>query len=635
MLWPLNGVMYMSARVVFDIESNGLHDADTVWCISAQDMNSEVIQSWDVRQGNIDEGLKYLAEADELIGHNISGFDLPLLEKLHGFVVKETTIITDTLVWSRTGHPDRRKPTNYTGKGGPHSLECWGYRVRRAKPSHEDWTVFSSAMLQRNREDVGINKLTHDLLSKELAGHDWSEAFRLETEINRIITQQEIHGVLFDVKRALDLVQQLDDRIDGIDAELLPRLPITYKCKGATVRKPFKVNGDYTKMVEDWFTGTDYCERHIISGPFTRIEGHKLDLGSIKQVKDYLLTQGWIPTQYNYDDEGNRTSAKLTEDSYGTIVGDFGKLIKDRILFRHRRGQIQGWLDRIRDDGRVSAYANPCGTNTGRMRHAGIVNIPKATSYPKEHEHAGELVYQEDTEFQKVFLGTEMRSLFIVPPYFKLVGHDAEQLELRLLAHYMNDQDYIQEILHGDIHTANQIAAGLSNRDDAKTFIYAFLYGAGDDKLGSIVGGNANDGAALRRKFLSSLPSLKRLIARVKRATDKGWLRGLDNRKIWMRNNEDGTPMKHKALNTLLQCGGAVLMKKSAIILDLNEERRKLRAYKIMDMHDEGQHEVFYMHAQRFAELAVDSVVQAGVQLNLNIPMAASYKIGRNLAETH
>lgn len=626
----------MSA-LVFDLESDGLRDATKMWCLSASDIEEVVVDSWTILSDNLEEGVKYLGGAGKLIGHNIIGFDLPFLRDIYNWQPANDVEIVDTLVISRLLNPDRRKPFRYEGKSGPHSLDCWAYRVGKRKPSHDDWSQYSLEMLHRNREDVAINKLVLELLESEMEGHDWAESIELENNVLRIITQQEINGVYFDKDAATNLVTELDNRVRVIDNELEPRLPIHYSVHGVPVRKPFKNDGRYSKMVLDWFPELADSDAHFVSGPFSRIEEHRLDINSIKQVKDYFLEQGWIPTEYNFSKKtGQPTSPKLTEDSYGTITGGMGPQIKERLTLCHRRNQIQGWLDRVRPDGRLSAYANTCGTPTGRMRHSNVVNIPKAVCYPKGHERVGELVYATDSKYQYVPYGTEMRSLFTVPKSYKLVGCDAEQLELRLLAHFMGDDLYIQEILRGDIHAHNQRLAGLPTRDDAKTFIYAFLYGAGDEKLGSIIEGTAEDGARLRKAFLDGLPHLKKLITKVKRAANKGWLKGLDGRKLHLRRSDNGEVIKHKALNLYIQGAGAVVMKKAIVILDdLILSDTSIDAKKVLDMHDEFQFEVLERDAERVGELCVRAIVLAGEAFNLRIPMAGQFKVGLNWAETH
>lgn len=570
--------------------------------------------------GSIEQGLQRLTEASTIVGHNIINFDLPVLKTLYNWEPKENVKIYDTLVVSRLINPDRGKPTGYTGKGGPHSLEAWGYRGGTAKPDHEDWSVFDSAMLRRNRADVEINDFVYRELKNEMRGHDWSEAINLELEVARIISKQEQTGVNFDVRLANELLDGLDLRIKHIDSKLFDNCPVSLVPLGAPILKPFKTNGDLVKRVVDYFQDHSIDACGLVAGPFTRLKQVPLNLNSHSQLKEYLYKHGWEPTEWNYID-GERSSPKLTEDSLDSVTGDIGRLIKERIAVNHRKSQIQGWIERLRDDSRISAGANTCGTNTGRLRHTTVVNVPKASP--------------------DVFLGKEMRSLFTATGDRDFIGHDADGLELRMLAHYMNDEGFTQAVVSGkkedgtDIHTVNQRLAGLPNRDAAKTFIYAFLYGAGDAKLGTIVGGDASDGARLRRRFLKNLPALDNLITRVKKAAKKGWLRGLDNRKIFMRSDANGRIMDHKALNTLLQSAGAVVMKKSMVILDQAVTSENLDVWKVIDMHDEAQADVNPKDSKKYMELAELSVVQAGEHFKLRVPLKASSDKGKNWAETH
>ncbi len=192
------------------------------------------------------------------------------------------------------------------------------------------------------------------------------------------------------------------------------------------------------------------------------------------------------------------------------------KLLVEYLTITKRVAMVQSWLESIGSDGRIHGRVNSCGAVTGRMTHS----KPNLAQVPA--------IYSE--------YGKECRELWTVPEGKKLVGIDASGLELRMLAHYMDDADYTEEILNGDIHTANQLAAGLQSRDSAKTFIYAFLYGAGDGKIGEIVGGKAKDGSKLKAKFLDNTPSLRTLRTKVDRGSSKGWLRGLDGRRLIIRS---------------------------------------------------------------------------------------------------
>lgn len=617
-------------RLVFDLEANGLYDTATkIWCLCAEDIDTGEKYEW-----TVDNTKKFptelLSSAKELIGHNILNYDIPLLKKLTGWCPDENTKIFDTLVGSYLSNPDRRKPTGYTGKGGPHSLEAWGQTVGVGKPAHEEWNRFSEDMLNRCREDRHINKLVYFCLHEELK--NFPEALEIEHAIARLITDQEHKGIFFDSERARQYVAELSKKIRQIDEEVVPRLPKTLvKIGSVPINHPFLKTGGYRKQTQDYLE-TAYGDRELqglIGGPFNRVQFDNFDLGSPDKIKQYLLANGWEPENWNYSKTtGERTSPKL-EGNFDGVDGEIPRRIKERITLRHRRSQIEGWLNRLRDDGRLSAGAIPCGTNTGRMKHFTVVNVPKANS----DKQTGELIW--DTSRQKDFFGTQMRSLFIVPEGYKMVGHDAAGLELRMLAHYMDDPEFIEAILTGDIHDFNRTKAGLQFRDDAKTFIYGFLYGAGNEKLGRIVNGDARDGAELKRRFLDGLPKLKRLIDRVKRASAKGYLKGLDGRQIRMRYGDDGQVLRHKALNTLLQGNGAIVMKKSCILLWDDVKQAGLKAYKILDMHDEGQAEVWNNHVEPYSLLAVKSIEDAGKHFNLNIPLTGDVKIGNNWAETH
>lgn len=592
-------------QLVYDIEADNLYDDVTkihVCCTYDIDTGEE----W---HSTIKEDIiKQLSSADHLICHNQIDYDLPVLEKLFNWKPNEQTRITDTLILSRLGNPDRPchpQQLRDEYKAGPHSLGAWGYRIGVGKPDHEDWSTYSEAMLHRCQADVRINARIYDILREET--RDFGESIAIEHTVQRLISKQERDGVYFDTEAAEQAVTELGNRIRIIDERLATRLPAHPRRVGVEIKKPFKKDGTLSKAVLDFGLSN-------VSGPFSRIEWVSPDLNSDKQVKEWLLSIGWKPTEWNISPTtGERTSPKLTVESFSSLPEHIGESIKERVTWRHRRSQIQGWLDAVRPDGCIGAGANPLGTPTGRMRHRRVVNVPKAADY--------------------ILFGKEMRSLFRARPGRKFVGHDASGIELRMLAHYMNDPEFTEQVLHGDIHSYNQRLAGLPTRDSAKTFIYAFIYGAGDAKLGSIVNGSKADGTKLRNQFLSALPKLGQLIDKVKKAARRGYLIGLDGRKITMRRNSNGDVMEHKALNTLLQCAGAVIMKKSLILL--TEAANDLDYIKVIDMHDEGQADVSEKDAELYAKYSVQSIIDAGKHFNLNIPLDGEAKIGLNWAETH
>jgi DNA polymerase-1 len=283
------------------------------------------------------------------------------------------------------------------------------------------------------------------------------------------------------------------------------------------------------------------------------------------------------------------------------------KMIHEYLLLQKRTAQIDSWLGFVKD-GRVHGRVITNGAVTGRMTHhsPNMAQCPAVT----------------------VPYGREMRSFWCVPEGHKLVGIDASGLELRMLAHYMRDENYTNEILSGDIHTANMKAAGLTDRNQAKTFIYAFLYGAGAAKIGQIVGGGYKEGQQLIDSFLRNTPALARLRERVAKFSAGGTLPSLDGRRLRVRS-------EHAALNTLLQGAGAVVMKQALVLL-----ASRLAAYDIphklvANVHDEFQIEVPENFANVVGKAAVRAIRDAGTELNLRCPLDGEYKIGNNWAETH
>ena len=283
-------------------------------------------------------------------------------------------------------------------------------------------------------------------------------------------------------------------------------------------------------------------------------------------------------------------------------------------MLQKRISQIKSWFDCVGSDGRVHGRVMTNGAVTGRMTHSSpnMAQIPNSGS----------------------LYGPECRECWTVEAGSVLVGADASGLELRMLAHYMKDQGYVDTVTNGnskegtDVHTVNQKAAGLATRDSAKTFIYAFLYGAGDAKIGSIVGGTAREGARLKAKFLGQTPALARLIKVVSKQAAKGWVPGLDGRKIWVRS-------EHSALNSLLQGAGAIVMKQALVLLEKDIRVNKLRAKFVANVHDEWQIECHPDDAEAVGKLAVASIRAAGEHFNLRCPLDGEYKIGKSWRQTH
>ena len=277
------------------------------------------------------------------------------------------------------------------------------------------------------------------------------------------------------------------------------------------------------------------------------------------------------------------------------------------IYLSKRIAQISSWIDELKDD-RVHGKVIHNGTITGRMTHRNpnMAQVPNLGSP----------------------FGKECRSCWAVPEGYKLVGIDASGLELRMLAHYMNDEDYINDVIHGDIHSTNQKLAGLKTRDQAKTFIYALVYGAGDAKIGKIANGDIKKGKALKARFFKNLPALKRLKEKVQQASYRGFLLGIDRRKIYVRS-------PHAALNTLLQGSGAIVMKKAMCHLQDMIDLNTVDAKFVANIHDEWQLQVKESQADAVGRIGVECIEKVTEQFKMRCELTGEYKIGGNWSETH
>jgi len=631
-------------KVTFDLEANGLLDTVTqMWIAVLQPEGGERLTF--TFHNNFKGLFKALDDATVLVGHNIIGYDLPLLEKLFNWRPKDDVEIVDTLIMSRLLNPDRKRPVGYPGSSGPHSLDCWGYRVGRYKPSHEEWHEYSSDMLHRCREDVAINVLCHDALLEEWGDHPWDRAYQIETEIAKIITKQELDGVPFDKLKATKGLIDLTLEANLLEVEILQDMPLVPLPESKVVycpKKPYKNDGTYSATLIrkcGWKLISDPTWRPVAEEPVVTMA--PMDLGNAKQVSDYLLSKGWQPTEWNFkkvtekesndpespyygqqpkkaarDEYGDviRTSPKLTEDSFNEDLGGIAGLIMKRRTRLHRRNTIKGWLTSVRPDGRLGAGANSLGTNTRRMTHRCVVNVPK----PKD----------------KIFYGKEMRSMFYSDnPDYDFVGYDASGLEARMEAHYTYKYDngaYAKEVLEGDIHTKNMIAFGIDDRDLAKNGKYAITYGCSKTKLASTLHLPESESTELFESFWSANESLASFRDDCKREwnSNGGWVSSIDGGRINIRS-------QHSIVNAKFQSAGSIVCKLGAIILDKAVKKAGLDCWKAIDMHDEGQYICHKNHTKKLMELMEDCIVQAGIQLNLNVSLAAEAQYGRNWSETH
>ena len=600
-------------RAFFDIETDGL-EANRVHCICAMlDDGEDTVYNFIGGEAN---GLfrKWLASesVDTLVGHNIINFDVPVLRRLTG--MDWDFNLRDTLVLSRLFNPSL---------DGGHSLRSWGERLGDYKDDYQGgWEEYSHDMLTYCQQDVRVTKALYNHFVKHLT---FSEAVDLEHTTAEIIKQQTDNGMILNEERAYELLAEMKEKVLDIEDEVHERfkpLPVWVDLphpgskthnKDGSISKRYQAQLDKGAHFYDELDGLVDDVEHGAWGYFDYPE---FNLGSRQQIAKYLQHFGWKPKAFT--EKGNPI---VDEKVLKSVNIPEAQLIVDYLTLTKRIAMVKSWVDAIDErTGRVHGKVNPCGAVTGRMTHSN----PNCAQVPAtKHGKDGKILWGFEGGY-----GADCRNLWTVPKDYKLVGCDASGLELRMLAHYMNDDKYTNEILNGDIHSANQKSAGLQTRDQAKTFIYAFLYGAGDSKIGEVAGGGAKRGRILKKNFLDNTPALKQLREKVTQSSGKGWVTGLDGRKLHIRS-------QHSALNTLLQSAGAVIMKKALVLLDQYAKQYNIDYKFVLNVHDEFQCEVREDQADFFGGLAVGSIVQAGKSFKLNCPLDGEYKVGETWQQTH
>jgi DNA polymerase-1 len=452
---------------------------------------------------------------------------------------------------------------------GGHGLRAWGDRFNFPKGEIDSFGKYTEELRRYCMQDVDITHKLYNYLKKEGQGFSKS-SIDLEHQVRVIIDQQEKNGFYLDVKKAMCLHNTLLDEANELE-------------------KWGRIRFDPTR--KDLKTKTKYI-------PF--------NIGSRQQIADRLMDIGWKPKKHT--DKGN---VIVNEEVLDNINLPEAKKISRYLLLQKRIAQIKSWINACDDtDGRVHGRVLTLKTVTGRMAH----HSPNMAQIPAVRSPYGK----------------ECRDCWTVEnPYtHSIVGTDASGLELRCLAHLMNDTNFTEEVLNGDIHTANMRMAGISDRDQAKTFIYAFMYGAGASKIGQIVGKGAKEGQELMNRFLSNMPALKRVRDSVTNLASKGKIRGIDGRLLHVRS-------PHSALNTLLQGAGAVVCKLWLINMNKRIQASGVDAKLVASIHDEYQYEVSKKDVQKFGSITKDAMKETEQQLQMKCPLDNEWKEGMTWAQTH
>jgi len=603
-------------KVIVDIEADSLTPTK-IWCIVCLDISTNNLHEF---YGETLKDFKdFSKQVEKFIAHNGICYDIPVLNRLLDCDIKLSKVV-DTLILSRL--------FNVTRTGG-HSLRNFGQLFRFPKQEFEDFSKFSVEMLKYCRQDVLLTKKVYDFLLVEGEGFS-SDCIQIEHSIQHILQKQKENGFYLDQEKALKLREDCLSIMKEIEFEVEQ----TFKPKISlirTVKPKYKANGVMSTVGLNRFENP----LEVVGGEFSLIKYTPFNMSSPKQVVERMYEYGWKPVVFNNPSptmkkQGiKRGSPKVCVENINTLPDTAPKAAKrigTYLMCSNRANLVEQWFSSLGSDGRVHGDVIGLGANTHRMAHIrpNMGNVPSLTLDDEGHPKLG----------LEGRFGFECRDCFTVkdPVNRTLIGVDAKAIQLRILAHYVNNKEFTDAMINGDIHQFNREALGLGSvtngRAIAKTFIYAFLLGAGDPKLGSIVGGTAKDGAALRTKFMENVTGLKEIKFRNTQDAKRGYFKGLDGRKL---------PIKsaHFALSSYLQGGEAVIMKAAYIEWYNKILKQKLDAKGVAIVHDEFQIDSLKSDAKEVSKIVVQSIRNTTKTFKLNCPMDGESKLGLTWAGTH
>ncbi len=612
-------------RLVFDIESDGLLDTITkLHCIVTIDLDTEEIRKYHdssniPRTGTIQEGLEALSTAETVIAHNYIGFDRRAILKL--FPSWEQPVsFHDTYILSQM---------LYANEMEQHGIDAWGRYFGRFKPKHEDWHNFSEEMLYRCVEDTQILKLLFDKLSKSNLD-SMKEAIDLEYKVYEI--DSEYSYWFLNLPRLHKAIDRLRIIRPKYERKLINMAGPRARSSGALSRL-FKKDGNVNAIA------SKYCEMtgidpQTIAGPFSKLDWEEINPASTSQMVEWLIGEGWLPDEYNYkkgkdgkplkDERGELiiSSPKLTGDFLGVRHPALRETLKQFNILNKRLGTLEGWAKKAKGNV-IETFAYTCGTNTARYRHKGVVNVPKAD--------------------ERVYLGRLMRSLFVAPLNYVLVGCDASQLESRIEGHFTSayDQgDYAKFLLEEDIHQRTADKLGLT-RGQGKTLNYALQYGCSYKKVALLLDVNEHEARDIVDMYWDMRPAATQLkedltSALIKRGYNRkdnlyntrAYIRTIDKRPIFVRS-------WHSLVNSLIQSTGSICMKRALVLANEKVNKENLRARLAIMYHDEMQWICLPQDSERMKVILKDSIREAGEYYNLRIPLVGEAKCGKNWEETH
>lgn len=624
---------------VADLEANGLlHEAEIIWCGCFIDVDTEEVFTFYPHQ--MKEMIAFMDTCSELFMHNGIMYDFPLLHKVLGYEYRGKQ--SDTLIMSQMLYSERMR----------HGVDSWGKELGREKPKHENWKEFSDEMMHRCVEDTHIQLGIYKKMLERLTWFEENDfpfpqkAFDMTYEYFKLMSLQERAGWKFNADKAQFYVDMLTRWIGRIDRVIAPQLPTIIESKGVEVSRPFKKDGTHSKMVLDWYDEGSA----VVCGTFCRITSRILDLGKPIETKDFLLSLGWKPKYWNENEDGVRTSPKLSKDDpFIGLNGKLGRLIAKRFQSTQRRSIIQGWITNTRN-GRLSQQIRGL-ADTRRLKHGVLVNVPSP----------------------EAFFGKQMRSLFIARDGFMLVGTDASGCQDRMLLsrgkkYGFDDKRFEDMLLNGDkdrqtdSHSQAMLAINkalgkhklsLINRKTAKNFNFAYKFACGDGKLGEMAHASVKDKFKIGVDIRSEMDKLFNV---QKNTSD--YLKD-----IWVRTARPSYNLKYGKMErqsgyvpSLDEAPVRVRIEKDCLVYTLQSDEAILMQYALLFFnkwvtqlgwvwwkdftyvgvaHDEFTIEVRDDLAEDCKELAERAINHASKHLNLDVEQVGEGMIGRTWLDIH
>jgi len=644
----------MTKIVAIDIETDMIKNilgkavVTKIWCIVCIDVDTKVKDIF-YNPTSIPEERerfkKYVSTVDRWVGHNAVGFDIPNTNSLLGTSIPTSSVV-DTMVASRL--------VNFNNGFGGHSLEAWGTHLGYPKIDFHDYSKLTEEMVEYCVRDVEVTIKVYERLKKYIMDPEWAKAMRIEHDMIGICQDMKGNGFKFKAEEAREILKEVKGRMSGLEGEfqecfppeLLPTHEIQYRVKldGTLYDTTAKAIDKYpkTEVVGDMLV----CYTYVLfdpSSPKKRIDRlwdagwdpYEKTKGHNKFLREVRIGKISDPEVIAKKDENfSRYGWTCGEDNLATLpqgAPEGAHKLAEWLTLEGRRSSIVEWLNSTQEDGRIHGTFLHIGSWTGRMSHSAPNQANIFSPFHGEPRSAVEEV--------KAAYDSKLRALWCVDEGVHLVGTDAEGIQLRILAHLLKNDEYVHAIVSGrkedetDIHNLNKQALGgvCRSRDDSKTFIYAFLLGAGIPKIASILGTNNGRAGSAMQDFYSNINGLGKLKkTRIPREARRGYFQGVDGRKVACRS-------EHLMLAGHLQNGESVVMKHATRVWKEQADKEKIN-YKLIDLvHDEWQTEVHGSMdmTERLGEIQQQSLVTVGETLDLYCPLAGSTDVGVNWLETH